>query len=73
MGRDTDILDRLLEKPCYIMAEEDALLIFDWDCLHLTVYNPSEEFGSLAERIAWSEGVFWRKGEPAGTGRGVVL
>lgn len=156
MGRDTDILDRLLEKPCYIMdvlprqverdaegsffdvedyllnggrrfgfrdrfvavilklmcyyraavlwdgwvdrpspavideavsameehgagtlrvlfAEEDALLIFDWDCLHLTVYNPSEEFGSLAERIAWSEGVLWRKGEPAGTGRGVVL
>ena len=56
-----------------LFAEEDALLIFDWDCLHLTVYNPSEEFGSLAERIAWSEGLFWRKGEPAGTGRGVVL
>lgn len=41
MGRDMDVLDRLLETPCYIV-----------DVLPRQV-----------ERIAWSEGLFWRKGE----------
>ena len=41
--------------------EEDALLVFDWDCLNLSVYNPSDKAQSIMERIAFSEGLFWRE------------
>ena len=44
-----------------LFVEEDALLVFDWDCLNLSVYNPSEKAQSIMERIAFSEGLFWRK------------
>ena len=44
-----------------LFVEEEALLVFDWDCLNLSVYNPSEKAQSIMERIAFSEGLFWRK------------
>lgn len=46
-----------------LFVEEDALLVFDWDCLNLSVYNPSEKVQQLLEQIAFSEGLFWRKSE----------
>lgn len=45
-----------------LFVEEDALLVFDWDCLNLAVYNPSERAQSIMEKIAFSEGLFWREG-----------
>ncbi len=45
-----------------LFVEENALLIFDWDCLNLAVYNPSEKTKYIMEKIAFSEGLFWRKG-----------
>ena len=44
-----------------LFVEEDALLVFDWDCLNLAVYNPSEKSKPIMEKIAFSEGLFWRK------------
>ena len=44
-----------------LFVEEDALLVFDWDCLNLAVYNPSEKAQPIMEKIAFSEGLFWRK------------
>lgn len=46
-----------------LFVEEDALLVFDWDCLNLSVYNPSDKAQSIMEKIAFSEGLFWRKAE----------
>ena len=44
-----------------LFVEADALLVFDWDCLNLSVYNPTENVQSIMmERIAFSEGLFWR-------------
>ncbi len=43
-----------------LFPEEDALLVFDWDCLNLSVYNPPERMQGLMEKIAVSEGLFWR-------------
>lgn len=42
----------------------DALLQFEWDCLHISVYNPDAGMRSLFEKIAASEGMFWRKAQP---------
>ena len=44
-----------------LFVEADALLVFDWDCLNLSVYNPTEDVRSIMERIAFSEGLFWRE------------
>ena len=44
-----------------LFVEADALLVFDWDCLNLSVYNPAEDVQSIMERIAFSEGLFWRE------------
>lgn len=46
-----------------LFPEEHALLVFDWDCLNLSVYNPSETMQRLFEQIAFSEGLFWRVAE----------
>lgn len=46
-----------------LFPDENALLVFDWDCLNLSVYNPSEEMQRLFEQIAFSEGLFWRLAE----------
>lgn len=44
-----------------LLVEEDALLVFDWDCLNLSVFNSPKEVQSIMEKIAFSEGLFWRK------------
>lgn len=44
-----------------LFAQENALLVFDWDSLNLSIFNPSETMSLLMEKIAGSEGLFWRK------------
>ena len=43
-----------------LFTDENTLLVFDWDCLNLSVYNPSKEMQHMFEQIAGSEGLFWR-------------
>ena len=48
MERKMEKIEILLKKSCYIMdflperIEQDVLLVFDRDCLNLSVYNPAE-------------------------------
>ena len=44
-----------------LLPDENALLVFEWDCLNLSVFNPPQEMQKILEKIAWSEGLFWRK------------
>lgn len=44
-----------------LFVEQDVLLVFDWDCLNLAIYNPPAEVRFMMERIAGSEGLFWRE------------
>lgn len=46
-----------------VFTSKDALLQFGWDCLNISVYNPDEEMCILFEKIAASEGMFWRKAD----------
>ena len=46
-----------------LFTSKDALLQFGWDCLNMSIYNPDEEMCMLFEKIATSEGLFWRKSE----------
>lgn len=44
-----------------LFPEENVLLVFDWDCIYLAVYNLSESMKEVVEKIALSEGFFcWR-------------
>ena len=44
-----------------LLPEENALLVFERDCLNLTLYNPSPELLALVRQIAPSEGLFcWK-------------
>ena len=43
-----------------IFSDVNTLLVFDWDCLNLSIYNPPKEAQRLFEQIAFSEGLFWR-------------
>lgn len=44
-----------------LFPDENTLLIFEWDCLNLSVYNPSNSMLALLDKIACSEGLFlWR-------------
>lgn len=44
-----------------LFTEENVLLVFDWDSLSLSIFNPSEIMLLLMEKITCSEGLFWRK------------
>ena len=46
-----------------ISHNEYALLVFDWDCSYLALYNPSDKMKDLFEKISVSEGLFFRKAE----------
>ena len=46
-----------------LFPSKDVLLQFGWDCLNISIYNPDEEMCMLFEKIATSEGLFWRKSE----------
>lgn len=43
-----------------LFPDELALLVFDWDCLNLSIYHPSAEMQQLLAPIAASEGLFFR-------------
>ena len=45
-----------------LFSDEDVLLVFEWDCLNLSVYNLSESMKEITEKIALSEGFFCWKG-----------
>lgn len=46
-----------------LFPDENTLIVFEWDCLNLSVYNPSAHLKVLLEQIARSEGLFVRKTE----------
>lgn len=60
-----EIIDTIMENHSgdmnMIFTSKDALLQFGWDCLNISIYNPDEEMCMLFEKIATSEGMFWRK------------
>lgn len=43
-----------------LFPEKNALLVFDWDCLNLSIYNPDAEMQQLLGQIAAAEGLFFR-------------
>ena len=61
----TKIIDTILESHSgdvnILFTSKDVLLQFGWDCLNISIYNPDEEMCMLFEKIAASEGLFWRK------------
>ncbi|HIR34647.1 MAG TPA: hypothetical protein IAC91_00935 [Candidatus Faecimorpha stercoravium] len=62
-----EIIDTIMENHSgdmnMIFTSKNALLQFGWDCLNIGVYNPDEEMCMLFEKIAFSEGMFWRKSD----------
>lgn len=44
-----------------LLPKEDVLLVLHKDSLTMEVYNPPESVQAILERIAFSEGLFWRK------------
>ena len=62
-----EIIDTIMENHSgdmnMLFTSKNALLQFGWDCLNISIYNPDEEMCILFERIAASEGLFWRKSE----------
>lgn len=56
-----EIMDNHSGSLNVLFPEENAFLVFDRDCLNLSVYNPTENMKTLMEQIALSEGLFWRK------------
>jgi hypothetical protein len=63
----TKIIDTILENHSgdvnILFTSKDVLIQFGWDCLNISIYNPDEEMCMLFEKIAASEGLFWRKSE----------
>lgn len=41
-----------------LFSAEDVLLVFEWDCLNLSIYNLSESMKEITEKIALSESFF---------------
>lgn len=46
-----------------LFPNENMLLVFDWDCLHLSLYNAPKKTHNLFNQIALSEGLFFRLSE----------
>lgn len=44
-----------------LFPENNALLVFEWDCMNLSIYNPDDEMQTLMRDIKMSEGLFWRE------------
>ena len=61
-----DIIDTIMKNHSgwvdIVLPDKDVLMQFEWDCLNMSVYNPDDEMCKLFEQIAFSEGMFWRKG-----------
>ncbi len=63
--RIAEIVDTIMENHSGYMnmlfPDKNTLLVLEWDCLHLTLYNPDAELIELAEQLARSEGLFcWK-------------
>lgn len=60
-----EIIDTIMENHSsdmnMLFTSKDELLQFGWDCLSISIYNLDEEMCMLFEKIATSEGMFWRK------------
>ena len=61
------LIDGIREKQVgdvnILFASKDVLLQLAGDSLNINIYNPDEEMSELFEKIAVSEGLFWRKAE----------
>ena len=44
-----------------LLPDDDALVVFEWDCMNISVYNPSENIKNLLSAIASSENMSWRR------------
>lgn len=59
-----EIIDTIMDNHSgdvnVLFTSKNALLQFGWDCLNISIYNPDEEMCELFEKIATSEGLFWR-------------
>ena len=62
-----EIIDSIIDNHSgdmnMIFTSKEALLQFGWDCLNISIYNPDEKMCELFEKIAVSEGMFWRLAE----------
>ena len=60
-----EIIDTIMENHSgdmnILFTSKNSLLQLGWDCLNISIYNPDEEMCMLFEKIATSEGMFWRK------------
>jgi len=41
-----------------LFPDENVLMVFEWDCMNLSVYNLPEGMTGIMEKIALSEGLF---------------
>ena len=66
-GQVVEIMDTIFEKHSgdmnMLITCKDVLIQFGSDCLNISIYNPNEEMSELLEKIAASEGMFWRNAE----------
>lgn len=64
-GKIADIVAEIMDNHSgtlnVLFPEENALLVFEWDCMNLSIYNPDSEMQMLMRDIAMSEGLFWRE------------
>lgn len=60
-GAVNTIMDNHSGSLNIFLPEENVLVVFAWDSLNLSVYNPSEKVQTLMQKIAVSEGLFWWK------------
>lgn len=59
------IIDEIMENSSgelnCVFPDIDMLLVFSWDSLNIDIYNPPEDVMELLDKIASSEGLFFRK------------
>lgn len=45
----------------HMLFDDRLLIVFEWDCLNLSIYDSSDEDIYILEKLAQAEGLFWRK------------
>lgn len=62
-----DVFHEIMNQPSQtflaLLPKQDTLIVFAWDCLNLSVYNPPENLQSVLEKLSFSEGLYWRKAQ----------
>ncbi len=62
-----DVINEIVDN-CYgilniLIPEKNVLLVFEWDCLNMSVYNPDEDMQRIIKSLAAAEGLFfWEAG-----------